>query len=104
MGVAHTFFRRFTWSDNALWKEDIQDHRVAVVLAGRDVIVDTKAIGAYLTDADDWSLETESWENGLWKGDGLDVLWFQDLGHGEIFNGRMRKRLVDIVRRFVVEE
>ncbi|KAJ3453283.1 hypothetical protein MRS44_017530 [Fusarium solani] len=64
MGVAHTLFRRFIWSDNALWKEDIQDHRVAVVLAGRDVIVDTKAIGAYLTGADDWSLETESWENG----------------------------------------
>jgi hypothetical protein len=105
MGVAHTLFRRFIWSDNVLWKEDIQDHRVAVVLAGRDVIVDTKAIGAYLTGADDWSLETESWENGVWKGDGLDVLWFQDLDHGEVFNGgRTRKRLVDIVRRFVVEE
>ncbi|KAH6985552.1 hypothetical protein EDB80DRAFT_767963 [Ilyonectria destructans] len=105
MGVAHTLFRRFIWSDNALWKEDIQDHRVAVVLAGRDVIVDTKAIGAYLTGADDWSLETESWEHGVWKGDGLDVLWFQDLDHGEVFSGRRtRKRLVDIVRRFVVEE
>jgi hypothetical protein len=88
-----------------LWKEDIQDHRVAVVLAGRDVIVDTRAIGAYLTGAADWSLETESWENGVWKGDGLDVLWFQDLDHGEVFTERKsRKRLVDIVRRFVLEE
>lgn len=105
MGVAHTLFRRFIWSDNALWKEDIQGHRVAVLLAGRDAIVDTKAVGAYLTGADDWSLETESWENGVWKGDGLDVLWFQDLDHGEVFSGRRaRKRLVDIVRRFVEEE
>ncbi|KAJ3542277.1 hypothetical protein NM208_g4188 [Fusarium decemcellulare] len=65
MGVAHTLFRRFIWSDNTLWKEDIRDHRVAVVLAGRDVIVDTNTIGAYLTGKDDWSLETGSWENGI---------------------------------------
>ncbi|EGU73874.1 hypothetical protein FOXB_15615, partial [Fusarium oxysporum f. sp. conglutinans Fo5176] len=105
MGVAHTLFRRFIWSDNALWKEDIQHHRVAVVLAGRDVIVDTNAIGAYLTGTHDWSLETESWENGVWKGDGLEVLWFQDLDHGEVFSRRRtRQRLVDIVRRFVAEE
>ncbi|WZH42156.1 uncharacterized protein QYS62_003146 [Fusarium acuminatum] len=105
MGVAHTLFRRFIWSDNALWKEDIQHHHVAVVLAGRDVIVDTNAIGAYLTGTHDWSLETESWENGVWKGDGLEVLWFQDLDHGEVFSRRRtRQRLVDIVRRFVAEE
>ncbi|KAK2666307.1 hypothetical protein RAB80_017964 [Fusarium oxysporum f. sp. vasinfectum] len=105
MGVAHTLFRRFIWSDNALWKEDIQHHRVAVVLAGRDVIVDTNAIVAYLTGTHDWSLETESWENGVWKGDGLEVLWFQDLDHGEVFSRRRtRQRLVDIVRRFVAEE
>jgi hypothetical protein len=49
---------------------------VAIVLAGRDVIVDMKVIRAYLTGVDDWSLETKSWGNGVWKGDGLDVLWF----------------------------
>ena len=105
MGVAHTLFRRFIWSDNILWKEDIQRHRVAVVLAGRDAIVDTNAVGAYLTGTDDWSLQTESWENGVWSGDGLDVLWFQDLDHGEVFYRRgTRKTLVDIVRRFAAEE
>jgi hypothetical protein len=88
-----------------LWKEDIQHHRVAVVLAGRDAIVDTKTIAAYLTGTDDWSLDTESWENGVWKGDGLDVLWFQDLGHGEVFSRRRtRRRLVDIARSFSAEE
>ncbi|KAH7248277.1 hypothetical protein B0J15DRAFT_400974 [Fusarium solani] len=105
MGVAHTLFRRFIWSDNALWKEDIQGHHVAIVLAGKDVIVDTKVIGAYLTGADYWPPDTGSWENGIWKGDGLDILWFQDLDHGEVFSRRRtRKTLVDIVRRFVVEE
>jgi hypothetical protein len=105
MGVAHTLFRRFIWSDNVLWKEDIQHHRVAVVLAGRDAIVDTNAVAAYLTGTDDWALETESWENGIWKGDGLDVLWFQDLDHGEVFSRRRtRKRLVDIISRFAADE
>ncbi|RFU78946.1 ribose-phosphate pyrophosphokinase [Trichoderma arundinaceum] len=105
LGVAHTLFRRFTWSDNVLWKEDIQHHRVAVVLAGRDAIVDTNAVAAYLTGTDDWALETESWENGIWKGDGLDVLWFQDLDHGEVFSRRRtRKRLVDIISRFAADE
>ena len=78
---------------------------MAVVLAGKDVIVDTKVIGAYLTGADYWPPDTGNWENGIWKGDGLDILWFQDLDHGEVFSGRRtRKTLVDIVRRFVVEE
>jgi hypothetical protein len=88
-----------------LWKEDIQEHRVAIVLAGRDVIVDANAIGTYLMGSDDWSLETESWENGVWKGNRLDILWLQELNHGEVFSRRReRKRLVDIVRRFVAEE
>jgi len=78
---------------------------VAVVLAGRDVIVDTNVIGAYLTGTHDWYLQTESWENGVWKGDTLEVLWLQDLDHREVFSRRrMRQRLVDIVRRFVAEE
>ncbi|KAH7118266.1 hypothetical protein B0J13DRAFT_570033 [Dactylonectria estremocensis] len=47
-----------------------------------------------------WRLEIGKME----KGDGLDVLWFQDLDHGEVFSGRRtRKRLVNIVRRFVGE-
>ncbi|KAH7304600.1 hypothetical protein B0I35DRAFT_445096 [Stachybotrys elegans] len=105
MGVAHTLFRRFIWSENILWKEDIQGHRVAVVLAGRDVIVDTRTIGAYLTGANDWSLDTESWKNRVWKGKGLNLLWFQDLNHGEVFTQRRtREILVDIIRTFALEE
>ncbi|KAH7118265.1 hypothetical protein B0J13DRAFT_458337, partial [Dactylonectria estremocensis] len=104
MGVSHTLFRRFFWADNILWKEDIQGHCVTVVLASSDIIVNTKAIGAYLTGADDWILETSHWEDGIWKGNGLDVLWFQDLDHGQVFDTRrMRGRLVNIVRRFCVE-
>jgi hypothetical protein len=105
MGIAHTLFRRFFWADNVLWKEDIHGHRVTVVLAGRDAIIDTKAIGAYLTGSDNWVLETGGWKDGVWQGDEVDVLWFQDLDHGQVFDEkRTRSRLVQVVRRFCIKE
>ncbi|KAM9873752.1 alpha beta hydrolase fold family [Verticillium dahliae] len=104
MGTSHTLFRRFFWAENILWKEDIQDHRVCVVLSGRDRIIDAKVVGAYLTGADDWSLELDIWEDGVWEGDMLEVLWFAKLDHGQAFGGdKARKKLVDVVRRFCVE-
>jgi hypothetical protein len=77
---------------------------VVVSLAGRDGIINAKVIAAYLAGADDWIQETGSWEDGVRKGDGLDVLWFQDLHHGQVFNQKnTRERLVDVVRRFCIE-
>ena len=104
MGVSHTLFRRFFWADNVLWKEDIQGHRVTVVLAGRDIVIDTKAIWAYLTDSADRIRDTTDWKDGAWKGDGLNVLWFHDLDHGQVFGQKKKRtRLVQIVRRFCEE-
>jgi len=83
IGIAHTLFRRFFWADNLLWKEDIRDHPVTVALAGRDSVIDTKAIRAYLLGQ---------------NGNGLDVIWFQDLDHGQVFDEkRTRSSLVEIV-------
>jgi hypothetical protein len=77
---------------------------VAVSLAGSDLIVDTKVIRAYLTGGDDWSLAIENWENGQWTGDDLDVLWFPEFHHGQVFDKKStRARLVDIVRRFCID-
>ncbi|KAF4984800.1 hypothetical protein FZEAL_91 [Fusarium zealandicum] len=92
MGVSHTLFRRFFWTDNLLWKEDIQNHRVTVVLAGKDAIVDTKVIGAYLTGAKDWVLDSGGLKEGMWKGDRLDVLWFENLDHGQVFDRKRTRR------------
>ncbi|KAH8178496.1 hypothetical protein LIA77_00015 [Sarocladium implicatum] len=104
MGISHTLFRRFFWAENILWKEDIRAYPASVVLSGRDSIIDAKAVGAYLTGALDWSLETARWEEGVWKGDVLEVLWFQDLDHGQAFDGeKARKKLVDVVRRATVD-
>lgn len=100
MGIAHTLFRRFFWADNILWKDDIAGHGdVTVVLAGRDLIVDTKAVAQYLTGTEDLGSLTEG-EGGTWKRDGLEVIWFEKLDHAQAFDaGETRGVLVDRVRR-----
>lgn len=104
IGIAHTLFRRFFWADNMLWKEDTKGHRATVVLAGKDAIVDTKVIGAYLTGDSDWILKSGGWEERVTKGNELDVLWFGNLDHGQVFDKAVtRKKIVDIVRDFCVE-
>ncbi|KFA69224.1 hypothetical protein S40285_00133 [Stachybotrys chlorohalonatus IBT 40285] len=99
IGVSHTLFRRFFWADNMLWKEDIQDRPATVVLAGKDIVVDTKSIRAYLTGSDNWALGTGNRMEGTRERNELEVLWFPNLDHGQVFDERStRNRLVEIVR------
>jgi hypothetical protein len=104
IGISHTLFRRFFWADNMLWKEDIQDRPMTAVLAGKDIVIDTKSIRAYLTGSDNWALGTGDRTEGVRKGDELEVLWFPDLDHGQVFDEKStRNRLVEIVRRLCKE-
>jgi len=50
MGVSHTLSRHFFWNENVLWKKDLEGRRTTVSLSGRDLIVDTEAVGRYLSD------------------------------------------------------
>lgn len=82
-----------------LWKEDIQDRPATVVLAGKDIVVDTKSIRAYLTGSDNWALGTGNRMEGTRERNELEVLWFPNLDHGQVFDERStRNRLVEIVR------
>lgn len=124
-GVAHTLGRRFFWSENVLWLEDLmplvqRGMRVSVSLAGRDLIVDTKAVAKYLaqgavdsvaaqTDsrelgksgADSGVADGKAWKHGPWKGEGLEVLWFDDTDHGQVFEKKSKRaRLVKVVRTY----
>lgn len=47
-GISHTLGRRFFWNENVLWKDDFEGRKVTASLAGRDLIVDTEAVGRYL--------------------------------------------------------
>ena len=116
MGVAHTLARHFFWAENVLFKDDIKDRNTTVVLSGKDLIVDTLAVGRYLTedgggyerfltegddDAGDEAGRAEDgdWRERSWKGEGLDVLWFEKCDHAQVFDRkRDYRRLVDIVR------
>ncbi|RMD41346.1 hypothetical protein DV735_g3803, partial [Chaetothyriales sp. CBS 134920] len=50
IGVAHTLFRTFFWSENILWKEDILNHRCIVFLGEKDSIVNAPKVLAYLRE------------------------------------------------------
>ena len=98
MGVAHTLARRFFWSENILWKEDIAHRRITVSLGGKDLIVDSKSVGRYL--ARDGG-NGDAWKGQEWMGEGTDLLWFEELDHAQVFDSRgRRKLLVDVVSAY----
>ncbi len=102
LGVAHTLGRRFFWSENALWKRDINGHRVTVTMAGKDLIVNTEAVGRYLAkDNVQGKFEGDGWKHQEWKGSGLDVIWFANLDHAQVFDSwHDREVLARVVRKY----
>ncbi len=140
MGVSHTLSRHFFWNENVLWKKDLGGRKVTVSLGGRDLIVNTEAVGRYLSSnepvkwryKDDTVIENgndahlidlgsddeeqelqmrggegtehrgedgeEEWKYRAWKGTGIDVLWFSDLDHAQVFDkARTRRRIIDAI-------
>lgn len=96
-----TICRRFFWSENILWRHDIAGRRVTVSLASRDLIVDTDAVGRYLAQEGDSKPTTEEWKYREWKGQGLDILWFDDLDHAQVFDSRPdRENLIQVIRQY----
>lgn len=107
MGVSHTLFRRFFWADNILWKEDIRGHRVTVALAGRDIVVDTPVIRAYLTGSvsgEGCAPQTGDGGNAEMIGDTPGVLWFPDLDHGQVLYGKRTRRVLARAVRTLCKE
>ncbi|KAH8816487.1 hypothetical protein F5884DRAFT_776384 [Xylogone sp. PMI_703] len=106
IGVSHTLSRHFFWSENILWKEDLEGKKVTVCLAERDLIVDTAAVGRYLSGemrsqysdnltqgegrkAKQTNEELEggeAWKSRPWKGTGIDIFWFKDIDHAQVFD------------------
>jgi pimeloyl-ACP methyl ester carboxylesterase len=146
IGVSHTLSRHFFWNENVLWKKDLAGRRVTVSLGGRDLIVNTEAVGRYLSedpksglangngngnikgvlidiedesDPEESSLrlrggegnETEEseigeddWKHRPWTGNGIDVLWYPDLDHAQVFDKpASRRRLIRAIRTYSKE-
>jgi hypothetical protein len=146
MGVSHTLSRHFFWSENILWKEDLDGRNVTVSLSGKDLIVDTESVGRYMTssnvpwttsstssslliDVEDTSeelpngkslnvqtrnfdeetseeayLQTDAWKERTWKGKGIDVLWFEEQDHAQVFdNPATRRPLLRAIKAYCAE-
>lgn len=100
MCVAHTLSRHFFWSENILWKKDIEQGPVTVILSGKDLIVDTETVGRYLAGVNSMTVE-EDWKHQKWSGQKLDIIWFNELDHAQVFDSkRDYERLVDVVRAY----
>ncbi|KFY38600.1 hypothetical protein V495_06464 [Pseudogymnoascus sp. VKM F-4514 (FW-929)] len=106
MGAAHTLARRFAWTENILWKEDVAGRRWTVLLSEKDIIVAADAIGRYLTrpegvSALDDERRASEWRTTKWTGGELDVLWLKGLNHAEVFDTkRDRKMVIDIALNY----
>jgi pimeloyl-ACP methyl ester carboxylesterase len=143
MSVSHTLSRHFFWNENVLWKKDLGGRRVTVSLSGRDLIVDTEAVGRYLStgpgpelangtangddtdtliDVEEYSdtegngmrlrggegpgdgefdIDDEEWKFRPWRGTGIDILWFKDLDHAQVFDKpSSRRRLLNAIRAY----
>ena len=94
--------------------------RVSVSLAGRDLIVDTEAVGKYLaqgtvhsaavqTDSSKMGesdeelsvINGEASKHNPWKDSGFRVLWFDDTDHGQVFEEKSKRaRLVKEVKTY----
>jgi pimeloyl-ACP methyl ester carboxylesterase len=123
MGVSHTLSRHFFWNENVLWKADLQNRNVTVSLAGRDLIVNTEAVARYLTSPDSkWTEQMDKYpaaatdnDNRVgdgrsefmdrkWVGRGIDVLWFDDLDHAQVFDtAATRRPLVRAIREYSLQ-
>ncbi|KAK4172081.1 hypothetical protein QBC36DRAFT_338695 [Triangularia setosa] len=111
LGVGEGLGRHFFWRENILWKEDLvkkRGRRVAVVLSGRDLIVDTGTVAKYLAcEEGDWTeSQDDRWGTvGEMKkiktGDGIEILWFPELDHAQVFEQETDYKVVgEVVRRF----
>jgi len=74
-GISHTLKRRFFWSENIIWLEQLGqgapggERGVTVVMAGQDLIVDTKAVSRYLLSPTRASFRDSSRLNGHSNGE-----------------------------------
>ncbi|KAK0649016.1 hypothetical protein B0T16DRAFT_309089, partial [Cercophora newfieldiana] len=122
-GVAGALGRHFFWRENIIWREELAavgtregegaggKRKVAVCLAGRDLIVDTGSVARYLLGEGDFAASVDAEEGAgppdgnvdwdLEGPEGVEVVWFAGLDHAQVFEGRKsRERVVELVRKY----
>ncbi|RFU79290.1 hypothetical protein TARUN_2930 [Trichoderma arundinaceum] len=107
-GVAYSLGRYFLWRENIIWKEDLLYHgnaeprerrKVAVCLAGRDILVDTSSVAQYLTDFRVAGIGPAEGANN--QAAEVEVLMFPMLDHAQIFASPLdRERVTGLIRSY----
>ncbi|KAH8682651.1 hypothetical protein BX600DRAFT_522089 [Xylariales sp. PMI_506] len=115
-GIAHTLGRHFFWKENLIWKEELLGtseegdtvaqggggprssgrRKVAVCLSELDLLVNTTAVADYLTAGEGWrpgrlgpgSAGKKHPVDRHTTRDGIDILWYRGLDHGQSFDTR----------------
>ncbi len=111
--VVVTLTRRFDWVANSLWRDEVIRKRgsngswgCTVVLGGKDIITDVDNLGKYLTRSDQPLVEVvetdeTSWKERKWTGEGLEVIWREELNHAEAFDDvQDREMLLDVLETY----
>ena len=103
IGVAHTVTRRFVWTENVLWQDELKKVKAGLVVSGRDVILNGPRLRRYIIDnQSEVEISGLSATRGveMIKAENLEVLYFKDLNHAQVFDFKKeQKLLVDMVWR-----
>ncbi|KAJ9604666.1 hypothetical protein H2200_010780 [Cladophialophora chaetospira] len=121
--VVVTLTRRFDWVANSLWRDDVIRERgsdsgqsangswgCTVVLGGQDIITDVENLGKHLMQYNGSANETVedsdmNWKDREWTGEGLEVVWREELNHAEAFDKALdRNMLLGILETYSKKE
>lgn len=127
--IAHTLGRHFFWTENILWRDQvdglIERHglRITASISSADLIVSAKAVRAYLESNTtgtgtcskqvDGSGGVEKQERELhrgvgsetWKGQGLETIWWEGYDHGDVYDSKEdRARLIRALVHYCQEK
>jgi pimeloyl-ACP methyl ester carboxylesterase len=113
MCVAHSITRRFDWSENVMWKDDMKGRIMTVALADEDIVMDTLALQKYLVNDDELKTRTYNAKDLLEKDcikrihrskedeKGVDIIWYEGLNHAEIWDSAKDwKPLIEVLYRY----
>ena len=87
-----------------------REWRTTVVLAGGDIIVETKELGRYLLQEDGGGVKDEDgydeWMQRKWTGrKEIEVVWLEGINHSEAFDTRDRRgRVWEVVEGYCAEK
>lgn len=105
--IAHTLGRHFFWTENILWRDQIDhliknhDMRLTASISSDDLIVSAKAVRAYL-ESDikpvpaivrdvknqtmmDLQPASDPPKQQPWRGSGLETIWWEGHDHGDVY-------------------